>query len=64
MTLRDPFAEGEKVWVQGADGMRPAVYVGTGEASVFLGGPPLVYIVLEDSGEREAVELDRVTRRD
>lgn len=42
MTLRDPFEEGEKLWVQGADGTRPAVYVGTGEASVFLGGPPLV----------------------
>ncbi len=64
MTLRDPFEEGEKLWVQGADGTRPAVYVGTGEASVFLGGPPLVYVVLEDTGQRAAVELDRITRRD
>ena len=25
---------------------------------MFLGGPPLVYVVLEDTGDRAAVELD------
>ncbi|MBN8866018.1 MAG: hypothetical protein J0H98_00545 [Solirubrobacterales bacterium] len=58
------FEKGEKVWVhtQGG-GQRPAVFVGDGENATFFGGPPLAYVVLEDTDEGVEVELDRITAR-
>jgi hypothetical protein len=59
------FKEGQKVWVHGEGGsQRPAIYVGEGENSTFFGGPPLCYVVMEDTREGGEVELDRVTARD
>lgn len=58
------FKKGEEVNVHMSDGsVRPAIYVGEGENSVFFGGPPLVYVVMEDTKEPGEVELDRVTSR-
>jgi hypothetical protein len=57
-------AEGHKVWVQFADGVRPAIYVGGGENATFFGGPPLAYVIFTDTRETAEVEFDRVTPRD
>jgi len=60
-----PFAQGTKVWVHGPGGAaRPAVYVGSGDNATFFGGPPLAYVVFEDSREPAEVELDQITPRD
>lgn len=59
------FKEGQHIWVQEPDGSsRPAVYVGDGDNATFFGGPPLAYIVFEDTREGAEVELDRVTARE
>jgi hypothetical protein len=59
------FAEGQKLWVHGPDGAaRPAVYVGGGDNATFFGGPPLAYVVFEDTREGAEVEVDRITARD
>jgi len=64
MTLDDPFHEGQRVWVQHADGSaRPGIYVGSAELTWF-GGSPSAYVVYPDSREGEEVEIDRVTPRD
>jgi hypothetical protein len=61
----DFFEEGQQLWVHGPDGAtRPAVYVGSAEAATFLGGPPSVYVVFEDTREGAQIALDRVTPRD
>ncbi|MBN8869986.1 MAG: hypothetical protein J0H66_08920 [Solirubrobacterales bacterium] len=57
------FKKGEKVWVHTENGQRPAVYVGDGENATFFGGPPLAYVVMEDTDEGGEVELDRITAR-
>jgi hypothetical protein len=59
------FERGEKLWVHGAgDDARPAIYVGGGENATFFGGPPLAYIVFEDTREPAEVNLDQITPRD
>lgn len=64
MTIDDPFHEGQRVWVQHADGsVRAGIYVGAAELTWF-GGSPCAYVVYPDSREGEEVEIDRVTPRD
>jgi len=59
------FKKGEKVWVHTeGGGRRPAIYVGDGENATFFGGPPLAYILMEDTQEGGEVELDRITARE
>ncbi len=59
------FEQGAKLWVHGPGGaMRPAVYVGGGENATFFGGPPLAYVVFEDTREGAEVELDQITPRE
>jgi hypothetical protein len=63
--VEEIFAKGQKLWVHGPDGaQRPAVYVGDGDNATFFGGPPLVYVVFEDTREGAEVELEQVTKRD
>jgi len=58
------FKKGDKVWVHTeGGGQRPAVFVGDGDNAAFFGGPPLAYIVMEDTDEGGEVELDRITER-
>ena len=41
-----------KIWVHTeGGGQRPAVHVGDGENATFFGGPPLAYVVMEDTEE-------------
>jgi hypothetical protein len=59
------FSEGEKVWVQDADGNRHAgVFVGMNEAAGWFGGGPSAYVVHERGDQAEVVSLMRVTPRD
>lgn len=56
--------EGEKVWVEQADGsQREAVYIGEAEQSWF-GGAPSAYVVYEDDRSGEAVEMMRIVPRE
>ncbi len=58
------FEKGQEIWVHNADGStRPAIFVGEGENATFFGGPPLCYVVMEDTKEGGEVELDRITAR-
>jgi hypothetical protein len=58
------YQQGQKLWVQEPGGdARPAVYVGGGDNATFFGGPPLAYVVFEDTREGAEVELERLTPR-
>ena len=58
------FQEGEKVWVEQADGsQRAAIFVGEAEASWFGGGPG-VYVVYPDTRYGEEVAAMRVVPRE
>jgi len=61
--LMPGFHEGQKVWVEGPNGQRPAVFVVEAEASTFFGGAPQVYVVFTDTREGAEVEIDRVIAR-
>jgi hypothetical protein len=64
MTI-DGFEKGQRIWVHQGDGStRPAIFVGEGDNSAFFGGPPLCYVVMEDTRESGEVQLDQVTARD
>ena len=58
------FEKGQKLWYHGAGDPRPAIYVGGGDNTVFLGGPPMAYIVFEDTRDGAEVNLDQITARD
>ena len=61
----DVMQEGDKVWVEQADGStKAAVYVGEAEQSSWFGGVPRAYVVYPDTGEGAAVEVMRVVPRD
>ena len=56
--------EGQKIWVEQADGsQRPGIFVGEAEASWFGGGPG-VYVVYPDTRVGEEVAAMRVVPRD
>ena len=58
------FREGQRVWIEQADGsQRAGVFVGEAEASWF-GGAPGVYVTYPDSGTGEEVAIIRVVPRD
>jgi hypothetical protein len=59
------FEKGQKLWYHGAGGeTRPCIYVGDGDNTTFLGGPPMAYIVFEDTRDGAEVALDQITARD
>ena len=60
----DALTEGQKVWVEQADGsQRAAIFVGEAEASWF-GGSPGAYVVYPDTRDGQEVELMRIIARD
>lgn len=62
----DPgFKEGDKVWVEDADGHRhQGVFVGMNEASGWFGGGPSAYVVHAEGNQAEVVAIYRITPRD
>jgi hypothetical protein len=59
------FREGDKVWVEDADGRRhPGIYVGDNEAAGWFGGGPSAYIAHPEAHQAEVVSIFRVTPRD
>jgi len=60
----DALTEGQKVWVEQADGsQRAAIFVGEAEASWF-GGSPGAYVVYPDTRDGQEVELMRIVARE
>ena len=60
----DALTEGQKVWVEQADGsQRAAIFVGEAEASWF-GGSPGAYVVYPDTRDGQEVELMRIIARE
>jgi hypothetical protein len=60
----DALREGQKVWVEQADGSRRAgIFVGEAEASWF-GGAPGAYVAYPDTESGEEVPMVRVIPRD
>ncbi len=60
----DTLHEGQKIWVEQADGsQRPGIFVGEAEASWF-GGSPGVYVVYPDTRVGEEVAIMRIVPRD
>jgi hypothetical protein len=58
------FEEGQKVWVEQADGtQRAAIFVGEAAQSWFGGGPG-VYVAYPDTRNGEEVAMMRVVARD
>jgi hypothetical protein len=61
----DGLQEGQKVWVEQADGSSTeAVYLGEADQATWFGGNPRAYVVYPETGASEAVELMRVVPRD
>lgn len=61
----DAFHEGQKVWVEQADGaQRAAIFVGEAEQASWFGGQPGAYVVYPDTKSGEEVALMRVIPRD
>lgn len=59
------FHEGQKVWVERADGsQRAGIYVGEAETAVWFGGAPVAYVVYPDTRQGEAVPLAHIVARD
>jgi hypothetical protein len=58
------FEEGDKVWVQDADGRRhPGVFVGNNEAAGWFGGGPSAYVAHPEAHRAEVVSIFRITPR-
>jgi hypothetical protein len=59
------FKEGDKVWVEDADGRRhPGVFVGENEAAGWFGGGPSAYVVHPEAHQAEVVSIFRIVPRD
>jgi hypothetical protein len=59
------FKEGDKVWVQDADGQHhPGIFVGNNEAAGWFGGGPSAYVVHPEAHQAEVVSIFRITRRE
>jgi hypothetical protein len=55
--------EGQRIWVEQADGsQRAGIFVGEAEATWF-GGAPGAYVVYPDTRDGEEVELVRIVPR-
>jgi len=64
-TIERGFKEGDKVWVQDADGNRhPGIFVGDNEASGWFGGGPSAYVAHPEAHQAEVVSVFRITPRD
>jgi hypothetical protein len=60
----DGLHEGQKIWIEQADGsQRPGIFVGEAEATWF-GGTPCCYVVYPDTRAGEEVPIMRVVPRD
>jgi len=61
----DAFQEGQKVWVEQADGsQRAAIFVGEAAQASWFGGGADVYVVYPDTKSGEEVAMVRVVPRD
>lgn len=59
------YKQGDKVWVEDADGKRhPGVFVGDNEATGWFGGGPSAYVIHADGHQAEVVSVYRITPRD
>jgi hypothetical protein len=64
-TIERGFKEGDKVWVQDADGKHhPGIFVGDNEASGWFGGGPSAYVAHPEAHQAEVVSTFRITPRD
>ena len=60
----DTFHEGQKIWVEQADGsQRPGIFVGEA-AQTWFGGAPGVYVAYPDTHSGEEVAIMRIVPRD
>lgn len=58
------FKEGDKVWVEDADGNRHSgVFVGMNEAAGWFGGGASAYVVHPEGHQAEVVSLARIVER-
>jgi len=58
------FKEGDKVWVEDADGNRHSgLFVGMNEAAGWFGGGPSAYVVHPEGHQAEVVSLARIVER-
>ena len=56
--------EGQKIWVEQADGsQRPGIFVGEAEGTWF-GGSPGAYVVYPDTRQGEEVQIMRIMPRE
>lgn len=63
--IEDGFKEGDKVWVQDADGNHhPGIFVGNNEAAGWFGGGPSAYVAHPEAHQAEVVSIFRITPRD
>jgi hypothetical protein len=62
--MTDGFHEGQKIWVEQADGsQRPGIFVGEAEQTWF-GGAPGAYVAYPDTRSGEEVDLVRIVPRE
>jgi hypothetical protein len=60
----DGFHEGQRIWIEQADGtQRAGIFVGEAEQSWFGGGPG-AYVVYPDTRSGEEVDLMRIVPRE
>ena len=60
----DGFHEGQRIWVEQADGsQRAGIFVGEAEQSWFGGGPG-AYVVYPDTRSGEEIDLMRIVPRE
>jgi hypothetical protein len=63
--IEEGFKEGDKVWVQDADGNHhPGIFVGNNEAAGWFGGGPSAYVAHPEAHQAEVVSIFRITPRD
>jgi hypothetical protein len=61
----DAFHEGQRVFVEQADGtQRPAIFVGEADQASWFGGQPGAYVVYPETKSGEEVALMRVVPRE
>jgi hypothetical protein len=59
------FKEGDKVWVEDADGRQhPGIYAGENENAAWFGGGPSAYVAHPEAKQAEVVSIFRILPRD